>query len=109
MNGRNVTPGRGGRMEWVSYGFLAGMVVGILLGWSFAGFIGAFVRVALAAMVVVPLILLFLAWRKFVAPELRPPAAQRPIEPPAVIETTAVVHGTVREPLPRCRGDVTSS
>jgi hypothetical protein len=88
-------------MEWVSYGFLAGMVCGVLLGWFFAGFIGAFVRVALAAIVVVPLILLFLAWRKFVSPLLRPPSQPAQVGPPAVIDTTAVVHGTVREPLPR--------
>ena len=77
------------------------MVLGILVGWFFAGFIGAFVRVAIAAMVIIPLVLLFLAWRKYVAPILRPPAQERYLVTPAPIETTAVVHGTVREPLPR--------
>ena len=75
MNGRDGMSGsQGGRFQWGSYGFLAGILLGVLMGWFFAGFIGAFIRVAMVALVIVPVVLVFLAWRKFVAPWLRPPA-----------------------------------
>jgi apolipoprotein N-acyltransferase len=90
-----------GRLRWAGYGFVAGVVVGVSMGWVVTAFIGAIFRLTLVAMVVVPLILLYLAWRKFVAPLLQAPAKQQILEPPAAIETTAVVRGSVREPLPR--------
>lgn len=102
MNRSNAqTTTSGGRFHWGSYGFLAGMLVGILMGWMFAGFVGALIRVALFALVVIPIILLYLAWRRYVAPWLRPPAPAAPISPAAAIETTAVIGGVVREPQAR--------
>lgn len=104
---RERAPGSG-RMQWGGYGFMAGIVLGVLMGWFFAGFIGAFIRVAAVALVLVPVVLLYIAWRKFFAPILRPPA-QRPYVDPQrpyvdagyAIETRGVVHGVDREPLPR--------
>jgi hypothetical protein len=81
-------------VQWGSYGFLAGVIVGVLAGWFFAGFVGALIRVALVAIAAVPLILIFLAWRRYVNPWLRPPAQQSYMGPMGTIETTAVVHGT---------------
>ena len=44
---------------------LAGIAVGLLMGWMFHGFVGAFLRLALAAVVLVPLIVGYLAWRRY--------------------------------------------
>ena len=75
MNRRdNIIDLKVGRFLWGSYGFLAGVLLGVLMGWFFAGFVGAFIRVAIVAFVIVPVVLAYLAWRKFVAPLLRPPA-----------------------------------
>lgn len=87
----------GGRVQWGSYGFLAGIVVGLMLGWFFHGIVGAFVRVSLAALVIIPLILLFIAWRKVIAPWPRPDSGNQYVGPIGAIETRGVVH----EPRPR--------
>ena len=75
--------------------FFAGILLGVLLGWIFAGFIGAFIRIAMVALVVVPVVLAYLAWRRYIAPWLRPPAERHYVGPVA-IETRAVVHGVCR-------------
>ena len=89
------------RMQWGGYGFMAGIVLGVLMGWFFAGFIGAFIRVGVVLLVLVPVVLLFIAWRKFVAPAFRPPAAREYVEPGYAIETRSVVRSEEREPLRR--------
>ena len=107
MNGRDdMNRTQGGRFQWGSFGFVAGILLGVLMGWFFAGFIWAFIRVGMVALVVIPAVLLFIGWRKYVAPMLRPPVQREPmrheyIDPGYAIETRAVVHGTEREPLPR--------
>ncbi len=104
MNNRNHMNGlQARRFQWGSFGFLAGIVVGILMGWMFAGFVGAFIRVAMVALVIVPVVLIYIAWRKVVAPWLRP-AAERQyqyLSQDNAIETRAVVHGAVPEPRSR--------
>src|SRR5215213_8889826 len=65
------------RFQWGSYGFVAGILVGVLFGWFFAGFIGAFIRVAMVTLVIVPIVLIYIAWRKVVVPWLRPSAARQ--------------------------------
>ena len=102
MNGRDgMRESQGGRFQWGSFGFFAGILLGVLIGWFFAGFIGAFIRVAMLSLVIVPIVLVFLAWRKFVTPWLRPPADRRYVGPANAIETRAVVHGTVADPRTR--------
>ena len=104
MNGHDRFSGsQGRRFQWGSYGFLAGIFIGIMMGWLFAGFIGAFIRVAMVALVIVPIVLVYIAWRKIVAPWLRPPAEPkyRYIAPDNTIETRAVVRGAVPEPRAR--------
>ena len=86
---------QGGRFQWGSFGFLAGILLGVLIGWFFAGFVGAFIRVAMVALVIVPVVLVYLAWRKFVAPLLRPTAERHYVGPVNAIESQAVVHGAV--------------
>ncbi len=101
MNGRDHTSGsQGGRFQWGSYGFLVGILVGVLMGWFFAGFVGAFIRVAMVALVILPLVIVYIAWRKVVSPLIRPPAERQyqHMGPGNTIETRAVVHGTVAEP-----------
>ena len=104
MNGRDrATGGQGIRLQWGSYGFVAGIFIGIMMGWLFAGFIGAFIRVAMVALVVVPLILVYIAWRRFVGPWLRPPVETQydSLAPDNVIETRAVLRGAAPEPRSR--------
>jgi len=71
------------------------------MGWFFAGFVGAFIRVAIVALIIVPVVLAYLAWRKFVAPWLRPPVERDYVGPVHSIETRAVVHGAVPDPRTR--------
>lgn len=93
----NMSGSGSGRMQWGSYGFLAGVLVGLLMGWMFHGFVGAVVRLGLAALIIIPLVLAFLAWRKFIAPMFRS-APERSYPPnPGAIE----VRGVVREPRVR--------
>ena len=104
MNGYDRSNGsQGRRLQWGSYGFLAGIFIGMMMGWLFAGFIGAFIRVAMVALVIVPIVLVYIAWRKIVAPWLRPPVEPqyRHIAPDNAIETQAVVRGAVPEPRSR--------
>ena len=61
---------------------------------------GAFI-LALVAVVAVPVVLIFLAWRRYVSPLLRPAAPQTYMAPIGAIETSAVVHGAVNQPLPQ--------
>lgn len=92
-----------GRFQWGSYGFAAGVVVGLLMGWMFHGFVGAFVRVGLAALVIIPIVLAFIVWRKVIAPWLAPdpPPARTYDGDYGAIETRAVVRGVVHEPRAR--------
>ena len=60
-----------GRMQWGSYGFIAGIVIGIMIGWMFSGFVGLVIRFGLALLVLIPIVLLYLAYRKFIAPVRR--------------------------------------
>jgi membrane protein implicated in regulation of membrane protease activity len=102
MNGReDMNRSQGGRFQWGSFGFLAGVLLGVLMGWFFAGFVGAFIRVAMVALIIVPVVFAYLAWRKFIAPWLRPPAERHYVGPVNAIETRAVVHGTVPDPRTR--------
>ena len=102
MNRRDGrTASQSNRVEWGGYGFAAGILVGVILGWMFAGFVGAFVRVAIVAIVIVPVVLAYIAWRRFVAPLMRPQAPPPVAEPYSAIETREVVHGITREPQPR--------
>ncbi len=102
MNGRDdMSRSEGRRFRWGSYGFAAGILVGVLMGWFFAGFVGAFIRVAMVALIIVPVIFAYLAWRKLVAPWLRPPVERHYVGPVNAIETCAVVHGAVPDPRTR--------
>lgn len=86
-----------GRAQWGSYGFVAGILIGIFLGWVFHGFVGAFLRVGIAAIVLIPLILAFIGWRRYISPWFRP-ARESSFHPPvSAIET----RGVVREPQMR--------
>ncbi|MFN8590761.1 MAG: hypothetical protein U0031_04800 [Thermomicrobiales bacterium] len=99
MNNQNSSSG--GRWQWGSYGFMAGLAVGVMAGWIFSGFVGALVRVGLVALVVVPLVLVFLAYRRYVVPIFQPKRSPSPLVNPNAIETRAVIHSQAREPLPR--------
>jgi len=102
MNGRdNMNRSQSGRFQWGSFGFVAGILLGVLMGWFFVGIVGAFIRVAMVALVIVPVVFGYLAWRKFVAPLLRPSAERHYVGPVNAIETRAVVQGAVSDPRTR--------
>ena len=102
MNGRNgMHRPEGGRFQWGSFGFFSGILLGVLLGWFFAGFVGAFIRIVMVALVFVPVVLAYLGWRRYIAPWLRPAAESQYAEPVNAIETRGVVHGGVPDPRAR--------
>ena len=53
------------RFQWGSYGFVAGIVLGLILGWLFHGVVGTVLRLLLVALLLVPLFAAFLIWRRF--------------------------------------------
>jgi hypothetical protein len=90
-----------GRLQWGRYGFVAGLILGVLIGWMFSGVVATIVRFGILLAIIVPLIALYVVWRKFLAPWLRPPAERPDYGPADAIETRAVVQRTVREPIRR--------
>lgn len=54
------------------YVFLAGLVVGVILGWVFQGIIGTLVRFALLALLIAGILFLINVWRKSKRPETSP-------------------------------------
>ena len=52
------------RFRWSSYGFIGGMVLGIILGWIFNGVVSWIVRFGFVALLLVPLVVVFLVWRR---------------------------------------------
>ena len=102
MNRQNGRMGStGGRFEWGSYGFFAGLAIGVMVGWFFSGFIGAFLRVGMVALIAIPIVLLFIAWRRFVTPLVQPPVRREYAAAPDAIEAQAVVQRDMREPIRR--------
>lgn len=53
------------RFQWGSYGFATGLLLGVILGWIFQGVVSWIVRFGIVLLVLVPLVLAFLAWRRF--------------------------------------------
>jgi uncharacterized membrane protein YfcA len=84
------------RLQWTVYGFIAGILIGLVLGWLFHGIITAAFNFLLVAALLVPFILAFLFWRK-VQSERRadvppPPAPYDPsLAPGQTVETTYTI------------------
>lgn len=53
------------RFQWGSYGFIGGLLLGVILGWIFQGVVSWIFRFGLVLLLVIPLVALFLAWRRF--------------------------------------------
>jgi hypothetical protein len=51
------------RFQWGSYGFVPGLLIGIVLGWIFSVAIGWIFRFGIALLVLIVLVGLFFAWR----------------------------------------------
>lgn len=51
------------RFQWGSYGFVPGLLIGILLGWIFSGVVNWLFRFGIALLVLIPIVAIFLAWR----------------------------------------------
>ena len=52
------------RLQWTTYGFIAGILIGMVVGWIFSGIISAAFNFLLVAALLIPFILAFLFWRK---------------------------------------------
>ncbi|MBA2521448.1 MAG: hypothetical protein H0V24_17475 [Chloroflexia bacterium] len=63
MNPQSRGAGLRERFQWGSYGFLPGLLIGVVLGWIFSGVVSWVVRFGLALLILIPLVLLFFAWR----------------------------------------------
>lgn len=64
---QNVTGDFRERFRWAGCGVLAGLLLGVLLGWMFHGFVGAIVRIGIVLLFLAPLIaavLFFLSTRR---------------------------------------------
>jgi len=53
------------RFQWGGYGFVAGLAIGLLLGVFFYGTVSFILRYGLVALLLVPIIAVFFAWRNF--------------------------------------------
>ena len=60
---RQASNGFRERFQWGSYGFVPGLLIGILLGWIFSGVVSWVVRFGIALLILIPLVALFFAWR----------------------------------------------
>ena len=52
------------RFRWGGYGFIGGIVLGLILGWAFHKIVGAILWVGFVGLALVPLLLVFLVWRR---------------------------------------------
>ena len=52
------------RFRWGSYGFAGGLIIGLILGWFFHGVISFVVRFGFVALLLVPVVVVFLVWRR---------------------------------------------
>jgi hypothetical protein len=52
------------RFQWGSYGFLPGIILGIILGWLFHGVVSWIVRFGIVFLLLIPIVaVLFVWWR----------------------------------------------
>ena len=61
------------RLRLIGYGCIAGLVVGIFLGWIFHGFVGFLVKISLLIVLMVPLVLAIYFWRRVTTPTVSAP------------------------------------
>ncbi len=52
------------RMQWSAYGFIAGILIGLVLGWLFHGVIGTIINFLIVAALLLPFIIAFIFWRR---------------------------------------------
>lgn len=52
------------RAQWSAYGFIAGILIGLVLGWIFHGFIGAFFTFIVVAAILAVFVVAFLFYRR---------------------------------------------
>ena len=87
MNRRHdIGRSQGGRFQWGSFGFLAGVLLGIFDGVVFRRIHRRVHPRRDGGLVIIPVVLIFLAWRKFVAPWLRPPAERYYVGPSTLLK-----------------------
>ena len=60
------------RIRLVSYGLLAGLLIGAVLGWMFHRVVGAVLWILFVALLLVPAVLAFLFWQRVTKRDDRP-------------------------------------
>jgi predicted lipid-binding transport protein (Tim44 family) len=52
------------RFRWGGFGFIGGLVIGLLLGWFFHGVISTILQFGLVILLLLPFIAAFVVWRR---------------------------------------------
>lgn len=52
------------RLQWTGFGFVAGILIGAVLGWLFHGVIGAAFQMIIVAALLAPFVIAYLFWRR---------------------------------------------
>lgn len=62
------------RVRLISYGLLAGLLIGVVVGWMFNRVVGTLLWVFFIALLLTPAVLAFLFWQRVTRRNERPPA-----------------------------------
>lgn len=96
---RNVTSVRSLISRRVQFAFLAGLILGVLLGWLFSGVVSAVMRFGLLALLLVPLVFALMFWWRV----RRTPASEPTVITWSSLDTTQNFDDLLRPPTQRPR------
>ena len=94
---QNTSPLAAGRdrAQWSAYGFIAGILIGLVLGWLFHGIIGAFFTFIIVAAILAVFVLAYMFYRRTrqAIDEVRTPDPEPGVrlQPGDAMETTGYV------------------
>lgn len=52
------------RLRYITYGLAAGLLLGMVLGWIFHGFVGTLFRIIIVALILTPFVLAVIFWQR---------------------------------------------
>lgn len=56
------------KVRYIGYGAIGGLVFGAIIGWMFHGWVGFFVRLGFVILLLIPLVLAILFWKRVTTP-----------------------------------------